>query len=100
MRLAIIPFEEWFDLLEQRSGRANVEEMAKTPSVKVLELFRGMTIADAAARKSGRTDSESGITSCVTHKSQAASPTMVQAQPIDQEDARRWISYWISKGYL
>ncbi|KZP16234.1 acetyl-CoA synthetase-like protein [Athelia psychrophila] len=100
VRLAVIPFAEWFEQLEQRARRGNAEEMVKIPSTNILEFFRGMAIADAAARKSGRADSEGGITSCVTHKSQAASPTLAQAQAIGQEDAQRWVNYWISKGYL
>ncbi|KZP19768.1 NAD(P)-binding protein [Athelia psychrophila] len=100
VRLAITPFTEWFDLLEQRARPASIEEIAKIPSVKILEFFRGMTIADTAARKSGRAGSEGGNAYFATHKSQAASPAMAQAQPIDQNDAQRWVNYWISKGYL
>ncbi|KZP19755.1 hypothetical protein FIBSPDRAFT_743463, partial [Athelia psychrophila] len=99
-RLAILPFAEWFEQLERRARGANAEEMAKIPSVKILEFFRSMATADAAARESGRADSEGGITSCITHKSLAASPTMAEVQPIDQGDAQRWVNYWISKGYL
>lgn len=70
------------------------------PSVKILEFFRRMAIGDAAARKSGRADSEGGIKSFATHKAQAASLTMTHAQPIGLDYAQRWVNYWVFKGYL
>ncbi|KZP28667.1 putative aminoadipate reductase [Athelia psychrophila] len=98
--LPLIPFKEWFERLEQRSKGANADEMAKIPAIKLMEFFRGMSIADEAMRQSGQTDREGGMSSLSTSKSQASSKTMAKVQPIGVEDAQHWVHYWISKGFF
>lgn len=70
------------------------------PSIKLLEFFRGIAAADKVMRKSGRTDLEGGMASLSTLKSQAASETMADVQPMGVEDSQRWVDYWISKGFF
>ncbi|KZP04710.1 NAD(P)-binding protein, partial [Athelia psychrophila] len=75
--LPLVPFTEWFARLEQRSKAA-----------------------DEAMRTSGRTDREGGMASLSTSKSQAASKSMAEVQPVGVEDAQRWVDYWTSKGFF
>ncbi|KZP21519.1 acetyl-CoA synthetase-like protein [Athelia psychrophila] len=98
--LPLVPFKEWFARLEQRSKGADADEMAKIPAIKLLEFFRGMSAADEAMRTSGRTDREGGMASLSTSKSQAASKSMAEVQPVGVEDAQRWVDYWTSKGFF
>ncbi|KZP04184.1 hypothetical protein FIBSPDRAFT_767849, partial [Athelia psychrophila] len=98
--LPLVPFKEWFERLERRSKGADADEMAKIPAIKLLEFFRGMSAADEAMRKSGRTDHEGGMASLSTSKSQSASKTMAEVQPIGVDDSQRWVDYWISKGFF
>ncbi|KZP16286.1 putative aminoadipate reductase [Athelia psychrophila] len=99
-RLPLVPFSEWFERLEQRSKNADANEIAKIPAIKLLEFFRGMAAADEVMRKYGRTDLEAGVASLSTFKSQAASQTMAEVQPMGVEDSQRWVDYWISKGFF
>ncbi|KZP17473.1 putative aminoadipate reductase [Athelia psychrophila] len=98
--LPLVPFKEWFERLERRSKGADADEMEKIPAIKLLEFFRGISAADEAMRKSGRTDHEGGMASLSTSKSQSASKTMAEVQPIGVDDSQRWVDYWISKGFF
>ncbi|KZP33045.1 acetyl-CoA synthetase-like protein [Athelia psychrophila] len=99
--LPLIPFKQWFEMLEQRERGADEKDMSRVPAIKLLEFFRGLSSADAAIRQSQGTDAEAGGSrSFSTVKSQAASDTMRDLAQIDAEDAERWVGYWSSVGFF
>ncbi|KZP13551.1 hypothetical protein FIBSPDRAFT_960466 [Athelia psychrophila] len=71
--LPLAPFTEWLARLEQRATGVDADAMAKLPTLKLLAFFRGVSAADEAAPKFGRTDREVGMVSLSTAKSQVSS---------------------------
>lgn len=78
-----------------------ISELGSQPAIKLLEFFRAFSSADEAVRESGRTDLESGaLPNLSTEKARVVSQTMRNLAPVGDEDAQRWIAYWVKKGLL
>ncbi|KAF8838002.1 putative nonribosomal peptide synthetase [Paxillus ammoniavirescens] len=97
----IVPFADWFALLEKSAEGASKDELAKIPGIKLLEFFRAMALGDQVTRQRWPGVTEAGgMTNFSTTKSQRVSPTMAHMQPIGEAEAESWVRYWISKGAL
>ncbi|GLB38113.1 putative acetyl-CoA synthetase-like protein [Lyophyllum shimeji] len=97
--MRVVPFAEWFALLEQRAKSASDADIQAIPAIKLLEFFRATGKADQAIAQAGRKDVESGgLTRFATEKAQGCSPTMRELSPIGREDVRRWVRYWRGVG--
>ncbi|KIK79350.1 hypothetical protein PAXRUDRAFT_36462 [Paxillus rubicundulus Ve08.2h10] len=99
--LPIVPFADWFALLEKSAQGASKDDLAKIPGIKLLEFFRAMALGDQVThqRWPGVTEA-GGMTNFSTTKSQRVSQTMARMQPIGEADAESWVRYWISKGFF
>ncbi|KAG6878934.1 putative NRPS-like protein biosynthetic cluster [Termitomyces sp. T32_za158] len=88
--LRIVPFQEWFSLLERRATNANDADIQAIPAVKLLEFFRAIIESDRAIAESGSHEVESGgLTKFATAKAQSLSQTMREVQPISTQDAEQ-----------
>ncbi|KAH0828782.1 acetyl-CoA synthetase-like protein [Lanmaoa asiatica] len=97
--LPIVPFGDWFALLEKKAENASEDDLTKIPAIKLLEFFRVLARGDQAIRSSGVDTTESaGMTNFSTTKVQQVSPTMANMQAIGEVEADAWVGYWISKG--
>lgn len=97
--LRVIPFQEWFSLVEKHAKSASEDDLKNIPAIKLLEFFRGITEADLAIGRSGHTDAESGgLAKFATVKAQGISPTMKELAQIGTQDVELWVSYWNSVG--
>ncbi|KAG6810396.1 putative NRPS-like protein biosynthetic cluster [Tricholoma furcatifolium] len=97
--LDVVPFQEWFSLLEKRSRNASDSELKSIPAIKLLEFFRGISKADQAINEAGLREVESGgLASFATVKAQAFSPTMKDVPSLQAEDVKRWVAYWRGAG--
>ncbi|KAF8054252.1 putative aminoadipate reductase [Lyophyllum atratum] len=93
--LRVLPFPEWFSLLERRAKNASDADIQAIPAIKLLEFFRVTAKADLAISAAGSEDVESGgLTKFATAKAQSFSPTIRDLLPIGKEDAQRWVRYW------
>ncbi|KIK91581.1 hypothetical protein PAXRUDRAFT_149195 [Paxillus rubicundulus Ve08.2h10] len=99
--LPIVPFTDWFVLLEKEAGCASGDTLAKIPAIQLLEFCRAMALGDQVTRQTRPTITEAGgMTNFSTNKSQRVSQTMARMQPIGEAEAESWVRYWISKGYF
>jgi len=97
--LPIVPFGEWFALLEKKAENASEEDLVKIPAIKLLEFFRALARGDQAIRDAGMSATEAaGMTNFSTSKSQQVSATMATMQAVGEVEADAWVGYWISKG--
>ncbi|KAG6877487.1 putative NRPS-like protein biosynthetic cluster [Termitomyces sp. T32_za158] len=99
--LKLIPFREWLLVLEKRAEDATVgETWIDVPAIKLLEYFRRYANADA---DHFATESEAdGLPNLSTEKVQRISKFM-RSEPLQQigdNDAKLWVSYWKSTGFL
>ncbi|KIJ16101.1 hypothetical protein PAXINDRAFT_99057 [Paxillus involutus ATCC 200175] len=74
--LPVVPFADWFALLEKNAGGASKDDLVNIPGLKLLEFFRAMALGDQVTRQT-----RPGIT-----------------EPIGEAEAESWVQYWISKG--
>ncbi|KAG6896169.1 putative NRPS-like protein biosynthetic cluster, partial [Termitomyces sp. T32_za158] len=85
--LRVVPFQEWFSLLEKRATNANDADIQAIPAVKLLEFFRAISESDHAIAESGSHEVESGgLAKFATAKAQSLSQTMREVQPIATQD--------------
>jgi nucleoside-diphosphate-sugar epimerase len=97
--LPIVPFGEWFQLLESKAETATEDDLVKIPAIKLLDFFRALARGDEATRSRGVSTSEAaGMTNFSTIKVQQVSATMANMQAIGEVEADAWVGYWISKG--
>ncbi|KAF8121589.1 acetyl-CoA synthetase-like protein [Boletus edulis] len=100
--LPIVPFGEWFALLERKAENASEGDLAKIPAIKLLEFFRSLVQRDQAIQSVGVASTEAagsaGMTNFSTAKMRAVSPTMANMRAIGETEADAWVTYWIAKG--
>ena len=117
--LPIVPFGDWFALVEKKAESPSEEDLVKIvswiqsvsgcwiandlcatqPAIKLLEFFRALARGDQAIRSPGVGITEAaGMTNFSTTKIQQVSPTMANMQAIGEVEADAWVGYWISKG--
>ncbi|KAG6896087.1 putative secondary metabolism biosynthetic enzyme [Termitomyces sp. T32_za158] len=100
LELQLIPFNQWFSTLEERAEGVTAGTLANIPAVKILEFFRGYAKVDAS---DFAPQSEAGglpilSTETVQQISRYMSPERLQQ--IGDDDAKLWVSYWRSVGFL
>ncbi|KAH7890585.1 acetyl-CoA synthetase-like protein [Phlebopus sp. FC_14] len=99
--LPIIPFSDWFARLEAKADGMSSNDLQSIPAVKLLEFFRLMSLGDQISRHSRPATTEAGgIINMSTSKSQLASKTVAEMQPIGEADVEEWVWHWSSKGFL
>ncbi|KAG6852620.1 putative secondary metabolism biosynthetic enzyme [Blastosporella zonata] len=98
--LKLVPFSEWFAMVEERASDATAETWATVPAVKLLEFFRNYAGADASEYI--HQSEAGGLPSLSTEKVQRLSACMHpgKLQQIGYEDAKLWVSYWHETGFL
>ncbi|KAF8436597.1 putative nonribosomal peptide synthetase [Boletus edulis BED1] len=97
--LPIVPFKDWFALLESKVENAAEDDLAKIPAIKLLEFFRALARGDEAIRSMGTDSTEAaGMANFSTTKVQAVSPTMANMRAIGEVEADAWVGYWIGQG--
>jgi len=97
--LRIVPFGDWFSLLERNAENPSEDDLAKIPAIKLLEFFRTLVRGDEAIRRSQIAATEAaGIANFITTKAQRVSPTMANMQAIGEVEADAWVAYWIANG--
>ncbi|KAF9238232.1 putative nonribosomal peptide synthetase, partial [Melanogaster broomeanus] len=102
--LPMVPFKDWFALLEKKAESATSEDLVNIPAIKLLEFFRTMARSDKGTRACTETPTVNmeagGMTGFSTTKSQLVSKTILEMQPVGAAEACSWVQYWISKGFL
>ncbi|KAF8129542.1 acetyl-CoA synthetase-like protein [Boletus edulis] len=97
--LPIVPFGEWFVLLERKAENATEDDLTKIPAIKLLEFFRALARGDETIRSMGIDTTEAaGMTNFSTTKAQEVSETMANMQAIGEIEADAWVGYWVGKG--
>ncbi|KIJ09827.1 hypothetical protein PAXINDRAFT_17112 [Paxillus involutus ATCC 200175] len=99
--LSMVPFKDWFARLEKKAEGASSEDLVDIPAIKLLEFFRSTSFRDEWSRMQTASNMEvGGISSFSVAKSGLVSKTIAQMRPVGEVEARSWIQYWVSKGYL
>lgn len=111
--LPVIPFPEWFAVLERKAQGAkadNITSMVRIhlcrlqtikyscclqPAIKLLEFFRGLAFAEHRP-----TTESGGLSVFSTKKVRGSSATMRELEPIGSHDVRKWVKYWKAVGFL
>ncbi|KAG6371190.1 hypothetical protein JVT61DRAFT_9812 [Boletus reticuloceps] len=97
--LPIVPFGEWFVLLERKAEKATEDDLAKIPAIKLLEFFRALARGDETIRSMGIDTTEAaGMTNFSITKAQGVSETMANMRAIGEVEADAWVGYWVGKG--
>ncbi|KAG6902725.1 hypothetical protein C0995_012389 [Termitomyces sp. Mi166 len=98
--LKLIPFSQWFSILEERAENATAGTWTDIPAIKLLEFFR--RYANADANDSSIQSEAGGLPNLSTEKVQQISRFMSpeKLQQIGDDDAKLWVSYWHSIGFL
>ncbi|KAJ7622628.1 putative aminoadipate reductase [Mycena polygramma] len=86
-QLPLIPFPDWIQQLQVRSAAATAEDFETVPGLKLLDFFR-VGVPGVVHREFS------------TLKAQVLSEAMRFLEPLTEEDAKRWMSYWRHKKYI
>ncbi|PPR05125.1 hypothetical protein CVT24_010381 [Panaeolus cyanescens] len=96
--LPIVPFEEWFKLLDAYAQDTN-KDHSKVPAVKLRDFFWHMSESDKLLATQPHVKAEAGgLTQFSVSKISTLSETMNNTKGLEYEDANRWIQYWNAKG--
>ncbi|CAA7263092.1 unnamed protein product [Cyclocybe aegerita] len=92
--LNLVPFREWFSMLEARQASSVEHDISnELPAVKLRDFFKAMADAECVE------DAEvGGLTRFAVRKIQDFSETMKNVRQLEYEDVERWIRYWRSAG--
>ncbi|KAJ7656834.1 putative aminoadipate reductase, partial [Mycena polygramma] len=86
-QLPLIPFPDWVQQLQIRAAAATAEDFKPVPGLKLLDFFR-VGVPGIVQREFS------------TLKAQVLSEAMRSLEPLTEEDAKRWMSYWRQKKYI
>ncbi|KAJ6514497.1 putative aminoadipate reductase [Mycena vitilis] len=86
-RLPLIPFPVWVKQLQVRAAAATAEDFDNIPGIKLLDFFTGGVSFVAHLEFS-------------TLKAQVLSEAMRLLEPLKEEDAKQWMSYWRQRKYI
>ncbi|KAG6907803.1 putative NRPS-like protein biosynthetic cluster [Tephrocybe rancida] len=96
--LNLVPFGEWFTMVEKSARNVNVETWDTIPAIKLLEFFREYAVADTTAFIQSEAG---GLPSLSTEKAQSTSDFMGPSLPqLGFDDAKLWVSYWHGVGFI
>ncbi len=102
LRIPLIPYIEWLDLLETRAQEASMTgassyDLQEIPALKMPHFFRTMKVG---WEQNGSGREAWGLPSLDFTKASEASSAMRQnVQPIDELEVERWIGYWGLRGF-
>jgi len=77
---------------------ASAEDMERTPAIKLLGFFRGVSAALEGSKT--REVEVGGLPVFDTAKLQSVSPTIAQLPPLDDTHVQAWIGYWRRKEFI
>ncbi|KAF4568264.1 putative NRPS-like protein biosynthetic cluster [Pleurotus pulmonarius] len=103
LKIPLIPYIEWLDLLETRAQEvstmgASSHDLQEIPALKMPHFFRTMKVG---WEQNGSGREAWGLPSLDFTKAFEASSAMRQnVQPIDEQEVERWIGYWGLRGFL
>ncbi|CAA7263094.1 unnamed protein product [Cyclocybe aegerita] len=99
--IPFVPFSQWVERLEERAKYGDEADLQLVPGIKLLDFYRNMARADAEILRNGRDEAEvGGMCQFETKKAQDVSVTMRLVKPVGALDARSWVRYWQSVGFL
>ncbi|KAF9475758.1 putative aminoadipate reductase [Pholiota conissans] len=100
-KLPMVDFSTWVSYLEKHAKDSSSETLNNIPAIKLLDFFRFTSGMDTTLRQTGKEDVETGgLAAFSTIKVQSISPTMKSLPAIGHNDARHWIKYWKSAGFI
>lgn len=103
LRIPLIPYIEWLDLLETRAQVASTigtdsDDLREIPALKMPHFFRTMK---AGWEQNGSGREAWGLPSLdFTRAFEASSVLRQNVRPIDEAEVERWIGYWGNRGFL
>ncbi|KAK1220933.1 hypothetical protein PQX77_016273 [Marasmius sp. AFHP31] len=103
--LKIVPYTEWFRLLEQKAeaaagGSGASAGLDKIPAIKLLHFYRSQSTADASNRDLHNTEGEAvDLQDLIIENAKSLSGNFKSAPPIGREDVRGWMRYWVGKWF-
>lgn len=106
LSLPFAPYSEWEAKLEEAASKvAELNDSARSaqfaeevPAATILEFFKGALISEASVK-----DEESevmGLPVFETVQARKGSATLQNAQKLSPKDAKSWVAYWRSIGFL
>ncbi|KAH0588812.1 Polyketide synthase HetM [Termitomyces sp. J132] len=98
--LKLVPFSQWFLRLKERAENATTGTWTDIPAIKLLEFFR--RYGDEDCSDFATQNEAGGLPNLSTEKVQRISSFMrpENLQQIGDDDAKLWVSYWHSIGFL
>jgi hypothetical protein len=99
--LSIVPVGEWYSKLQAAAEYADETVLARVPAIKLANFFEAMSTADRVVRAAEDPTAEAGgLSKLSTQKAQAASHFLRALPQLGADDVRRWVGYWVQKGFL
>jgi hypothetical protein len=83
MDVPLVPFDEWIVALH--AAARDIPSKDHSPAMNLLDFFQRGNFADM------RLSTELAV---------RASPTLAKVQPLDEEDAARYLAYWKKIGFV
>lgn len=112
-KLPIVDFRMWITRLEEAAADATLETLenivsrvffrnstmahSTQPAIKLLNFFRSAADGDASATDEAEAG---GLPTFAMGKAQEASEMLRFLPSIGEEDARRWVGYWKTCGFI
>ncbi|KJA27589.1 hypothetical protein HYPSUDRAFT_862666 [Hypholoma sublateritium FD-334 SS-4] len=100
VRPPLVPFAEWFALLEERAKMAGREDLENIPGIKLLDFFRKLRDDDLAMPKEAEGSEACSGPQFSTANAEALSGALGDAPPLAPSDATLWVEYWRATGFL
>lgn len=100
LKIPLVSYSEWFDRLSRSAvgldSSASVSMMERSPALRILDFFRASEAY--GNEKKGR--EAMGLRRLDLSLARNSSPSLKKVRSLAEEDARSWISYWKSIGFL
>ncbi|KAJ7056386.1 putative aminoadipate reductase [Mycena amicta] len=86
-QLPLVPITEWVAQVDRLGKNPSAEDMEQIPAIKLLDLLKS-AIGDT------------GSVQFSTVHAQRVSETIASLPSLSEEDAKRWMGYWNSSGFI
>ncbi|KAJ7625734.1 putative aminoadipate reductase [Roridomyces roridus] len=87
VKVPLKPFAEWVQDIRDRAPNASAEDLENIPGIKLLDFL--------AAAEAGQASTDFSTT-----QAQELSDSMRLLEPLNVNDARRWMGYWKGKNFI
>ncbi|KZT61212.1 acetyl-CoA synthetase-like protein [Calocera cornea HHB12733] len=100
LKVPVVPFSEWFGMLEGAATKGGLQEAERNPAIKLLDFFgRGNKALEENMKQGKYKPKEAmGMPDLQTGNAVTVSETLRGLKVLGEEDVQLWLGYWEQHG--